>query len=188
MYHRLRLINRSVAVFVLTICSAIPVFAQVFIPADRGSLIKFTIKNFGFTVEGFITHLKGSIRFDPAIPGQTAITVTADVATINTGNTSRDKHLQKTEYFDASAYPEIKFVSDKIEKNRTQADSYVVTGKFTIKGNTRLVSFPFTAARQASGWLFTGSVLLNRRDFGVGGNSLVLADTLTLMITLFASP
>jgi polyisoprenoid-binding protein YceI len=160
--------------------------AQDFTPADKGSSVKFLIKNFGFNVEGSIRHFKGGIRFDPNNLGQANIMVSAEVATIGTGNDSRDKHLKKAEYFDAATYPEIKFVSEKIEKAST-ANGYIVVGKFLIKGKTKAVSIPFTATRQSAGWLFTGTVGLNRRDFGVGGNSVVLSDTLTLVISLFAS-
>lgn len=160
--------------------------AQDFTPTDKGSSVKFVIRNLGFNVEGSIRDFKGSIRFDPVNLGQASIMVSAAVATISTGNDSRDKHLKKAEYFDAATYPEIKFVSEKIGK-ATTANGYIVVGKFLIKGKTRSVNIPFTATRQSTGWLFTGTVGLNRRDFGVGGNSFVLSDTLTLVISLFAS-
>ena len=42
--------------------------------------------------------------------------VTIKMATINTGNPDRDKHLMSPDFFDAEKYPDITFKSSKIEK------------------------------------------------------------------------
>ena len=159
--------------------------AQSFITSDKGSSVTFVIKNFGFSVDGSFKNLQGNIKFDPNNPEAAVFVVTVDAATINTNNGSRDSHLRKEEYFDATKYPKISFSSEKVEKT-ANAGSYIVKGKFTIKGISKQISIPFSASAQNGGYLFNGKVVLNRRDFKVGGNSMVLSDNLTLTLNVFA--
>jgi polyisoprenoid-binding protein YceI len=50
---------------------------------------------------------------------------------------------------------------------------------------TKEVKFPFTAtARDGGSYLFEGSFKLNRRDFGVGGNSISLSDEVTITLSI----
>ena len=167
----------------LFICPQL-LLAQNYIPSDNGSSVTFVIKNFGFSVDGSFKNLHGSIKFDPNNPEAAIFMVTVDASTVNTGNSSRDNHLKKDEYFDAAKYPKISFSSDKVEKTAT-AGLYIVKGKFTVKGISKSVSISFTAKVQNGGYLFSGKVVLNRRDFGVGGNSFVLSDNLTLTLNVF---
>jgi len=160
--------------------------AQSYIPYDKGSSVTFVIRNFGFNVSGSFKNLQGTIKFDPNNPEASVFSVTADAATVNTENSSRDKHLRKEEYFDATKYPKILFSSDKVEKTAT-AGLYIVRGKFTVKGTSKPISIQFSATAQNGGYLFDGKVVINRRDFRVGGNSLVLSDNLTLTLHVFAA-
>jgi polyisoprenoid-binding protein YceI len=174
-------INFAFLLFVLF--TGIHATAQTYIPSDTESAVKFTIKNFGFGVNGSFKNLKGIIVFDPANLGGASFKVTVDAATVNTGNSSRDGHLKKEDYFDVTKYPKISFTSSKIEKT---AEGYLATGLFTIRDKSKIVVIPFTAIPQGGGLLFNGKVQLNRRDFGVGGSSMVLSDNLNLMLTVKA--
>ena len=160
-------------------------FAQGYVPVDNGSDIAFSIKNFGLNVNGSFKGLKGKISFNPANLSASVFLVTVDAATINTGIASRDKHLKKEEYFDAEKYPQLSFVSGKIS-NSTKAGTLFMEGKITIKGVTKSVSFPFTATPKEEGYMFEGTFKLNRRDFGVGGKSMVMSDNLSVTLSVFA--
>jgi polyisoprenoid-binding protein YceI len=170
-------------ILIIVLLAGSPASAQTYTPSNNESSVKFTIKNFGFGVDGSFKNLKGTVIFDPANLAGASFKVTVDAATINTGNNSRDGHLKKEEYFDVAKYPTISFASNKIEKT---AQGYLVTGAFTIKNKTKIVMIPFTAVPQGVGYLFNGKVQLNRRDFGVGGSSMVLSDNLNLMLTVKA--
>ena len=160
--------------------------AQGYMIADNGSEVKFSIKNFGFNVTGKFKGLKGKATFNPAnLPG-CSINASVDAGTIDTDNGSRDSHLKKEDYFDVAKHPLISFVSDKIAvaDNNT---SFVATGKITIKGITRPISFPFTAALKNEGYFFQGEFKLDRRDFGVGGKSLVMSNSVTVSLAVLAT-
>ena len=159
--------------------------AQNYTVIDNGSTITFTIKNLGFAVDGSFKNLQGNILFDANHLSTSSFKVTVSSATVNTKNNARDKHLKKEEYFDAGKYPIIAFVSDKIEKEAT-ANTYKVTGKFTIKNKSKQVTFNFTTSPNTNGLNFVGKVGLNRRDFGVGGGSMILSDNLVLSLNVEA--
>jgi polyisoprenoid-binding protein YceI len=159
--------------------------AQKLQPIDEGSSVKFSIKNFGFSTGGNFKGLKGVIQFDATNLSSCSFAVTVDAGSVNTGNNTRDNHLRKEEYFDVAKYPVIDFTSVSVNKDAGSA-AFILTGNLTIKGVTKKISFPFTAAPQNNGYLFSGSFTINRRDFGVGGNSMVLADNLQVQLNVFA--
>lgn len=159
--------------------------AQNLMPVDEGSAIKFSIKNFGFSTGGSFTGLKGKIQFDAANTNLTSFTVSLDAASINTDNQSRDKHLRKEEYFNVEKYPVISFASAGVSTG-DKPGTFLMKGNLTIKGVTKQISYPFTAIEQNNGFLFSGSFNINRRDFGVGGSSMVLADNLLVSLSVFA--
>jgi polyisoprenoid-binding protein YceI len=159
--------------------------AQQYKPADAGSSVKFAIKNFGLTVDGSFKGLQGNITFNPANLSASVFNVSVDVATVNTGNGKRDTHLKKEEYFDIAKYPKINFTAKKITA-AAKPGQYTMEGTVTIKGVSKPVSFPFSVSASANGNLFTGQFKINRRNFRVGGNSMVLSDDVTVILNIAA--
>lgn len=159
--------------------------AQYLVPLDKESSVSFKIRNFGLTVDGSITGLSGIIKFFPDHPESSSFTVTVNAASVNTGIDSRDKHLRKEEYLDVNNFPAIKFNSVKVERE-SKAGIFIVTGKLTIKKVTKEIKVPFEAVYKDGGWKFEGAFSINRRDFAVGGNSMSMADTLTVMLHVTA--
>lgn len=157
--------------------------AQQYKPIDEKSEVKFTIKNFGINTGGSLSGLKGSIKFNPSEVAGSVFNVSVDVNTINTGIEGRDKHLKKDEYFDAEKFSTISFESTNISGNQ---NGYTVSGKLTIKGVTKNVSFPFKAISENNSLTLTGSFTINRKDFGVGGSSAVLGSDVNVSLKVFA--
>jgi polyisoprenoid-binding protein YceI len=96
----------------------------------------------------------------------------------------RDEHLRKEAYFDVEKYPRIRLVSSAIavvDRN----GHYRLTGKLTIKGTTKEISFPFLAASAGEDYIFKGEFSIKRRDFDVGGAS-TLSNDLTVSLTVLA--
>src|SRR6516164_2363523 len=149
--------------------------APTLTPTDQGSSVKFEINNFGFTVGGSFTGLKGNVKFDPNELNNSLFDVTIDANTINTGIDMRDEHLRGEDYFNVKNYPRIHFVSTSITPGK-KAGTFFVSGNLTIKETTKEISFPFTAQSQAEGFLFNGEFKINRRDFKVGGGGTISND------------
>ena len=160
--------------------------AQSLHPQENGSKVHFVIKNFGIKTGGDFSGLKGSIKFDPANIAVSSFDVSVSSTTINTGNDTRDGHLKKEEYFNVKKYPDIRIASTSIQKGVSE-NEYVFTGNITIKDFTRPIRFPFTAVKKDNGYLFSADdIMINRRDFNVGGSSISMADELKLFLSVFA--
>jgi polyisoprenoid-binding protein YceI len=147
------------------------------VPLERGSKVSFQIKNFGVTVSGTFSGLKGDIQFDPIIPKNCSVNISINSKTIDTGIDLRDNHLMKEEYFDTDVYPTISFISQNLT---VQDGHWKAEGKLTVKETTKEVSFPFKVVTQKDGYAFKGTFTLNRRDFGVGGRSFSIADDVAI--------
>lgn len=178
------IMKRLILSFSLFIFS-LSVFAQNYAPVGNGSKVHFVISNFGIATGGDFSGLTGSIKFDPANLTASDFDVSVDANTVDTDVEARDNHLRRTEYFDVKTYPKISFKSSRVTK--TNKDGYFyMFGNITIKGVTKEIKFPFTAIAKDGGYLFEGSFKLNRRDFGVGRNSISLSDDLTVSLSVLA--
>lgn len=142
--------------------------------------IKFKIKNAGFNVDGVFTGLQTKITFDQKLIDKCYILASVESKTINTGNSARDGHLKKPDYFDVIKYPKIILESNRITFDATQ--KYKGIFKLTIKNKTKEIEIPFTVIEKEGKATFEGKFTINRRDFDVGGSSFILADTVELVI------
>jgi polyisoprenoid-binding protein YceI len=175
---------KKLIVFFIFASLGVVVNGQLLKPVDAQSTVKFSIKNFGINTGGRFTGLKGTIHYDPAKPLESGFDVSVDARTIDTDLSARDKHLRKEEYFDVDKFPEIHFVSTAIKQTSA---GWIVSGKLSIKGITKEISFPFTTAVKNGAYLFTGEFKINRRDFKVGGSSTFLSDNLKVSLSVFAT-
>jgi polyisoprenoid-binding protein YceI len=158
--------------FLPVIFAAGSAIAQALIPVDESSKVSFKVKNFGFTIDGSFKGVKGTIEFDPANYTAAKFDVSIDANTINTDNGLRDDHLHEDTYFDVKNHPRISFVSTKVTSSN-KAGTLFIFGRLEIKGETKEISFPFTATPVEGGFTFHGGFKINRRDFKVGGSSTV---------------
>jgi polyisoprenoid-binding protein YceI len=126
-------------------------------------------------VRGQFTEFEGSAVVDAADFARSSVSLTIQVASIDTRNEQRDGHLRSNDFLAMEEYPQITFVSTAVVQNGpTDLD---VTGDLTIKGVTNSVTIPFEfegAATDPFGNArvgFEGSVVINRKDYGVTWNA-----------------
>jgi len=148
-------------------------FAQVKHTITQSS-IAFQIKNLGFMTHGTFGGLQADIKFDPAKPEASSINAAIDVNTVNTDNDMRDGHLKGDEFFDAAKYPKITLKS--VSLKHKGCDKYDGLFSLTIKDKTKTVDMPFTYTEAGNTAEFKGVLKIKRRDFGVGGSSMVMSD------------
>ncbi|MBS1490902.1 MAG: YceI family protein [Bacteroidetes bacterium] len=156
--------------------------AQSFVPTDKGSDVKFKIKNFGLVVNGTFKGLEGKIEFDANDISKCQFDVSVNANTIDTEIKMRDNHLRKEEYLDVKKYSRIRFTSSKITPGKS--GGWVITGALTIKNVTKEIAFPFTYEVMNGAPAFKGEFEINRRNFGVGGSSISMADNLTVLLRI----
>ena len=171
----------SILLWVFSLLQHSPI---VYTPVDQNSSVIFKISNLGFIIPGSFKGLKGNISFDPEKLSQSVFDVTVDARTVNTDNNMRDEHLKGESYFDVNKYPVIHLVSTKISSNGKKG-SYLFYGNLTIKNTTKEISFPFTADVADAGYLFKGSFKMNRRDYNIGGLS-IISNELEVFISVLA--
>ena len=102
-----------------------------------------------------------------------SVTAEIDMASVDTGDTSRDEHLRSAEFFDVATHPTMSFVSTSVTGSGTD---FTLTGDLTIKGVTRPVTLdlefdgvsgdPWGGTR--AGFTATGEI--DRREWGLEWN------------------
>lgn len=135
------------------------------------STVGFAIKHLGLSeVQGGFTNFTGMIEYDPAMPEEFKASGTIEVASINTGNKTRDDHLRSPDFFDAAKIPEIKFETTGIKK---EDGEWVVTGNFTLHGVTKEIKLRGELSGPVQDpWGKTriglrASTTINRLDYGI---------------------
>lgn len=146
---------------------------------EQKKLVSFTIKNAGVNVKGYFLSYTVTTKWDASDLANSRLSASIEANTIVTGIKGRDKHLKKAKYFDVENYPHITLESTSISKTAT---GYLLKGRLTIKQTTLPVEIPFTVEPSAEGSIFQGAFELDRRDYGVGKNHLILGDNVKIEI------
>lgn len=163
----------GIAAFVLLSSSAyLAVNTQEWKIAD-GYSIKFTSKD----PSGIFKDFKGTISYDDANLAGSKFDLSIDVSSISTGNGMMNKKAQTEEWFDADKYPQIKFVSTKIEKSDK---GIVIYGDLKIKGTSKPTKINATVTPAGDKSKFSGTFNVNRMDFKVGKKSETVPDVLKI--------
>lgn len=108
------------------------------------STIGFSVRHMMIAkVRGSFHDYQVSAKLDAQDLARSSVEATIEVASIDTGNPDRDKHLRSADFFDAERFGQIRFASTKVEAS---ADGgYVLHGDLTIRDVTRPVSLAVEA-------------------------------------------
>jgi polyisoprenoid-binding protein YceI len=136
--------------------------------------LNFTVKHLMVSkVRGRFGAFSGTIVID-ADPLKSSVNASAQVASIDTNEKSRDEHLRTGDFFDAEKFPTIDFASTKIEK---AGDDFVLHADLTIKGVTKNVKFDLEfegTGKDPWGNLkagFSAKTEINRKEWGLEYNA-----------------
>ena len=135
--------------------------------------VAFTGRHFMLTkVRGRFTGVSGTVTVAED-PGESVVEVAIDMATVESGNPTRDEHLRSSELFQVERFPEATFRSVQVDWRGT---SGVVVGDLTIHGVTKRVPLDVVFEGHARDpWggeraIFSAQTRINREDFGVTWN------------------
>jgi polyisoprenoid-binding protein YceI len=104
--------------------------------------------------------------------GDVSGVVTVAAGSIDTKNSTRDRHLRSADFFDVATHPDLTFAVDGV----APADGGVrVTGRLTIRGRTRPASFDATVSATGDEVRLDGKLQVNRADFGLTWNRMGIA-------------
>lgn len=135
--------------------------------------VGFVGRHFMITkVRGRFTDVRGTIDLAERIE-DSRVEVVIQMASVESGNATRDQHLRSAELFDVDAYPEATFRSTRVE---WRGATGTVWGDLTIHGVTREVPLEVVFEGHAvDPWgghraIFSARTSIDREDFGVTWN------------------
>ncbi len=124
-------------------------------------------------VRGSFKTFSGEIDVDDS-HGASAVNVSIDAGSIDTGVEDRDNHLRSPDFLDVENFPTIDFKSTGVRK---AGDAYEIAGELTIRGKSQ----PVTLATEYFGvmadpWgndkaLFSATTDIDREAFGLTWNA-----------------
>ncbi len=158
------------------------IFGQTTWTANSSEIL-FKIKNAGITVTGRFGGFNSSLVFSPDKLESSSLKGSVEVATIKTGINKRDQDLKGENYFNEVKYKLIEVKSSKLYKKGTQ---YAGLFNVTIKGITKQVEIPFEFTQNGNEAKFNGNFTIDRGNFGVGGETLTMADNADVSIEIKA--
>jgi polyisoprenoid-binding protein YceI len=147
-------------------------------------------------VRGGFDEFEGSAHIDGDQPENSSGSVTIQAKSIDTRNKQRDDHLRSNDFLDMDNHPEITFVSSAIKA--LGDDKFTVSGDLSIRGVSKPVEIEFEYTGTATDPFgnkrlgLEGSVVLNRKDFGVSwnaaieGGGVLVSEKVTLEIEISA--
>lgn len=184
--------QRVIAVAAIGILTAGVAVADHYELDNAHTKIFFKVKHLGIsTVTGQFKEFSGFFDVDPEDLSTLKASATIATASIDTENGDRDNHLRSPDFFAAEKYPEIKFVSTKVEQ--LSGNKLKLHGNLTLHGVTKSVVLEgeFGGAVNAMGnarAAFTATAKINRKDFGLTWNQvldtggLVVGEEVTLVL------
>lgn len=126
-------------------------------------------------VRGAFNEVTGTATIDGANPSASSLEVVIQAASVDTRDANRDGHLRSADFLDVETYPTITFTATAFDV--VDSDTVAVTGDLVIRGVSRPVTIPFTFGGAATDPFgnsrigFEGSVVVNRKDWGLTWNA-----------------
>lgn len=151
---------------------------------DKGhSSVSFAVRHYFSNVIGTFDEFDGTLKFDPEDLAGSSVAFSIKIASVNTKNERRDGHLQSADFFNAEAWPEMKFESTSFS---AVGDQYLMKGKMTIRDVTKEVEVPMNFLgqmahpRREGAFIggFSSEFTINRNDYGVGTGNFAATATI----------
>lgn len=152
------------AAALLTLSSGTALAQAKLLPS--GSELSFTSRQMGVPVDGHFKRFDAQLAFDPKKPEAGKVAFTIDLASVAMGAPEVEAELAKPLWFDSKKLAQASFQSSTIKPaGKGRLD---VTGRLTIKGQSRELTVPVTLAQAGSQTTATGAFVLKRLDFKIG--------------------
>jgi polyisoprenoid-binding protein YceI len=106
------------------------------------SFANFNIRHVASKVSGTFSDVTGNMSIDRANLSNSSVDAKISLLSVNTSFAKRDEHIKKEEYLDVGHFADMQFVSNKVVSSKVPNEG-VITGKLTMHGVTKEMSFPF---------------------------------------------
>ncbi len=166
---------------------------STWVPDKAHSEVDFSILHMSLShVHGRFGNIGGTIVINDSDIAKSAVNVTIDVSSVDTGNSGRDNDLKSANYFDTAQFPTATFVSTGVAKS---GNGLTVNGNLTLHGVTKPVTLevegpsgPIQGMDHKPHAGFSATATINRSDFGIAPKApaAMLGDDVKLSIELDA--
>ena len=154
--------------------------------------VAFSIDRFGFNrVLGQFDTVEGQLILDEANPANSSVRATVQIASVSSGNATRDEHLRGARWLNAEQFTTMSFESTSVRLiSDTRAE---VTGNLTLLGQTHPLVLDVTLNRIAdapnnnrrtAGFSATGT--LDRTHWGLATAAGMIGNNVTISIEALA--
>lgn len=138
-------------------------------------------------VEGSFKNFDSKITTSKEDFSDAVVELSAEVASVNTDNDQRDKHLVSADFFDAEKYPTLTFKSTSVKK--VSAKNYKINGNLTFHGVTKPITLDGTlrgvitnpqSKKTIAGFKVSGTIKRSDYNFGAKYPNAMLSDEVVL--------
>ncbi len=163
-------------------------FSQTWNWDKAHSQLQFGIQHLSISeIDGSFSSVTAKITSSKDDFSDAVVELSAEIASISTGNEQRNTHLKSPDFFDAAKFPTLTFKSTSFKK--TGAKTFEVAGDLSFHGVTKPVVLNATlngttvnpqSKKTIAGFKVTGTI--KRTDFGIatGFPSNMLSDDVAL--------
>jgi polyisoprenoid-binding protein YceI len=106
------------------------------------SFANFSIRHVASKLSGTFSDVTGNLKIDRDNLADSSVDAKISLLSVNTSLAKRDEHIKKEEYLDVGHFADMQFVSTKVIASKN-ANEGVITGKLTLHGVTKELTFPF---------------------------------------------
>jgi polyisoprenoid-binding protein YceI len=167
-------IKKTFATLALGLATLLPAGSEEYTVDTSHSALNFSIQHMGLgNTWGRFNDFSGTIQFDENQLAASAVSITANIASVDTYNKKRDDHLRNTDIFDAGTYPTMSFSGKGFTK--IAEGQYEVTGDLTIRDTTKKITVVLKKIGEGTHFFekkpaigFEADFEIDRKDFGVG--------------------
>jgi polyisoprenoid-binding protein YceI len=164
---------KNLIAIIMAIAFIVPSVSAATWEIDKAhSSVGFAVKHMVISnVNGKFDDFSGTIDFNGKDFAAATVVVTINPASINTGNTNRDKHLKSPDFFAVDSLPQMGFKSKKIIPGKDNA--FQIVGDLTMRGVTKEVTLDATFNGTVNGPQgnaragFSATTTINRQDWGI---------------------
>lgn len=161
-----------------------PVQGDVCTLGPQNSKIQFVCAHVGPRPDprkGGFAKFSGEARIDMAGKALKSVSLDIETGSLWTEIDMLTNHLKSADFFDVRRLPSAKFESTKIEPSSGKSQ---ITGKLTLHGVTKEISFPATIEVSAAGLTLQSEFTIDRSEFGMTYDPKKVENKVTLTVAI----
>lgn len=187
--------KRVSALFVLFLFGTVAAQSDVWKFDKAHSTVGFSVRHMVISkTKGHFHDFDGHVKWDGKNFDKAQVEAIIQIASIDTENEDRDKHLKSDDFFNAEKFPVMKFQSKSVSK--VKDNKFTMVGDLTIRDVTREVTLdcefhgtvndPWGNMRTG----FSAAATINRQDFDVrfdnklADGSLVVGNDVSIVLEI----